>query len=104
MECWPQGPVSLLSSGGGGYGGLLNDTTGTLQFLQHFLVDCLKKKKKALKGENTRMVHEGIRDKKKLWPIQRKPVQYLCLCLYVVLREYSFSLWLVVNIMRPFAR
>lgn len=57
MECWPQGPVSLLSSGGGGWG-LLDDRTGKLQFLRHSSVDCLKK---ALKGErkNGTQGHKG---------------------------------------------
>lgn len=107
MECWPQGPVSLLSSGGGGNGGLLNDTTGTLQFLQHSSVDCLNKKKNSIKGGKTQEWHTrawGIwKLWPKLWPIQRKPVWDLCSCLHVVLREYSFSLWLAVNIMRPSA-
>lgn len=60
MECWPQGPVSLLSSGGGGWG-LLDDGTGKLQFLQHSSVDCLKK---SIEGGNARMAHEGTRDTK----------------------------------------
>lgn len=60
MECWPQGPVSLLSSGGGGWG-LLDDGTGKLQFLQHSSVDCVKK---SIEGGNARMAHEGTRDTK----------------------------------------